>query len=146
MLSRAPTDATSCASCVRAPCGGEALLRRLLRPLVVLELWSVLSMLGCAPAVVQRALPSPVVTRQEEQIDPKLLEAVRGEADGDAYRVGPGDTLLVAVYGHPELSISTYTTTGISSGRPVGLLIDNDGSIQFPLIGSVKVAGKTREE
>ena len=103
-------------------------------------------MLACAPAVVQRALPSPVVARQEEQIDPKLLEAARGEADGDAYRVGAGDTLLVAVYGHPELSISTYTSMGMSSGRPVGLLIDNDGSIQFPLIGSVKVAGKTREE
>jgi polysaccharide export outer membrane protein len=103
-------------------------------------------MLACAPVVVRHTLPSAVVSRQEETLDPKLLESVLGERDGDAYRVGPGDTLLVAVYGHPELSLTTYMLPGVQTGRPVGLLIDNDGSIQFPLIGSVKVAGKTSEE
>jgi protein involved in polysaccharide export with SLBB domain len=32
------------------------------------------------------------------------------------------------------------------SGRMAGLVIDNDGTIQFPLVGSVPVAGKTAEQ
>jgi polysaccharide export outer membrane protein len=107
---------------------------------------STTSVLGCAPAVVRTRLPSPVVWKKEESLDPGLLQQMLGERDGEAYRVGPGDTLLVAVYEHPELSLSTYSNAGGSGGRPVGLVIDNDGTIQFPLIGSVKVAGKSSEE
>ena len=103
-----------------------------------------LNMTACAPAVQHRTLPSPVVSRQAETLDPKLLEELLGERDGDAYRVGAGDTLLVAVYGHPELSLASYAS--VAPGRQVGLLIDNDGSMQFPLIGTVNVAGKTAEE
>jgi polysaccharide export outer membrane protein len=105
---------------------------------------SVIAMLACAPAVQRRTLPSAIVSRQEETLDPALLQEIMGERDGDPYRVGAGDTLLVAVYGHPELSLASYA--GMNTGRPVGLVIDNDGSIQFPLIGTVKVAGKTSEE
>jgi len=67
--------------------------------------------------------------------------------DGEAYRVGPGDALLVAVYNHPELSIAAYAGGLMqSSARGAGFLVDNDGSIQFPLIGTVPVAGKTTAE
>jgi polysaccharide export outer membrane protein len=103
-----------------------------------------LSMFACAPAVQHRTLPSAVVSHKEETLDPALLEEVFGERDGDAYHVGAGDTLLVAVYGHPELSLASYAT--VQPGRQVGLLIDNDGSIQFPLIGTVNVAGRSAEE
>jgi len=111
---------------------------------------------GCAtqdlkPVVANRVLPSPVVSRTEEVLDPQLLEAAAGDEDGRPYRIGPGDTLLVAVYNHPELALSTYagsmgaaaTTT---NGRTAGLYVDTDGTIQFPLIGSVQVAGKTAEQ
>jgi polysaccharide export outer membrane protein len=109
------------------------------------------SAIGCAstPAVVATALPSPVISYKEERLDPKLLEAEAGEADGDAYRVGPGDTILVAVYMHPELSIAPYagtTTGGVNYSRLAGLVVDNDGTAQFPLIGSLKVAGRTSNE
>ncbi|MGC4089021.1 MAG: polysaccharide biosynthesis/export family protein [Polyangiaceae bacterium] len=99
--------------------------------------------------MVAKPLPSPVLSFKEEQLDPKLLEAEQGEADGDPYKVGPGDTVLVAVYMHPELSIAPYvgTTTGATnSSRLAGLVVDNDGTAQFPLIGSLKVAGKTSNE
>lgn len=105
--------------------------------------------LGCGSAAVKvKPLPSPVVSRQLEALDPALLDDTIGGREGEAYRVGPGDTVLVAVYGHPELSIAPYggTSFGSQGGRLSGLLIDNDGTIQFPLIGSVKVAGKTSEE
>jgi polysaccharide export outer membrane protein len=110
---------------------------------------------GCAaqtthPVTATKALPSPVVSRNDEVLDPHLLDAVSGEEDGKPYRVGPGDTLLVAVYNHPELAIATYAgtmgATASPSGRTTGLYIDNDGTLQFPLIGTVRVAGKTTEE
>lgn len=113
------------------------------------------ALLGCVlvacasnPPVIRQALPSPVVSRQREVLDPSLLAAAMGEQPGEAYRVGPGDTLLVAVYGHPELSISPYggSLGGGQGGRLSGLVIDNDGTIQFPLIGSVKVAGTTSDQ
>jgi len=101
------------------------------------------------PVVASRLLPSPVVSRDEESLDPRLLDA-GGEEDGKPYRIGPGDTLLVAVYNHPELAIATYAgaiaAAPSATGRTAGLYVDNDGTIQFPLIGSVHVAGKTSEE
>jgi polysaccharide export outer membrane protein len=99
--------------------------------------------------VVARSLPSAVTEHGREALEPSALEDGSSEKEGDPYRVGAGDTLLVAVYGHPELSMAPYTGgAGMSaqSGRLAGLVIDNDGTIQFPLIGSVQVAGKSGEE
>ncbi len=101
------------------------------------------------PVVASRLLPSPVVSRDDESLDPRLLDA-SGDEDGKPYRIGPGDALLVAVYNHPELAIATYAGAVAAApsptGRTAGLYVDNDGTIQFPLIGSVHVAGKTSEE
>jgi polysaccharide export outer membrane protein len=91
-------------------------------------------------------MPSAVLSRTDAQLDPALLQAAIGEREGDAYQLGPGDTLLVAVYGHPELSIAPFIpggSLGAQGGRPVGLLVDNDGSVQLPLIGRLVVSGKT---
>lgn len=104
---------------------------------------------GSRPAVMARSLPSPIVNHRQEVLDPQLVAEIVGEREGDAYRVGPGDTLLVAVYGHPELSIAPYAGMGsltAGASRLSGLAIDNDGTIQFPLIGTVQVAGKTSAE
>jgi len=106
---------------------------------------------GCAKPVVRRTLPSAVISLDRDALDPEVVKArldpgvMTGEPDGVAYRVGPGDTVLVAVYGHPELSIASYgggSVLGAQNVRNVGLVVDNDGSIQFPLIGAVQVAGK----
>jgi polysaccharide export outer membrane protein len=94
-------------------------------------------------------MPSAVRSQSESKLDPALLAAAVGERDGDAYRLGPGDSLLVAIYGHPELSITPFVPAGMAGpqgNRPVGLLIDNDGSLQLPLIGRVVVAGQTSEQ
>ena len=101
---------------------------------------------GSRPAVVAKSLPSPIKVHREEVLDRQVVADIVGERDGEAYRVGAGDTLLVAVYGHPELSIAPYAGVGsitASNSRLSGLAIDNDGTIQFPLIGTVQVAGKT---
>jgi polysaccharide export outer membrane protein len=105
---------------------------------------------GCGrPAVTVHQIPSAVLSRRDAELDPELLTAAVGEREGDAYRMGPGDTLLVAVYGHPELSIAPFIPSGAAGaqgGRPTGLLVDNDGSVQLPLIGRVDVNGQTSEQ
>lgn len=104
------------------------------------------------PVVISKSLPSPIVAEKEEVLDTPLFQkgSEGEEKDGEAYRVGAGDTLLVAVYNHPELAISAYAGTGVAgsspTGRAAGLYVDNDGTIQFPLIGSANVAGKTLAE
>ncbi|HEY5955124.1 MAG TPA: polysaccharide biosynthesis/export family protein, partial [Polyangiaceae bacterium] len=106
--------------------------------------------LGCAskPVVKVTQLPSAVRSQQAEGIPRELLDASIGGKDGDAYRVGPGDTVLIAVYGHPELSLSQYAggSLNVQGARLAGLVVDNDGTIQLPLVGSVQVAGKTSDE
>ena len=103
---------------------------------------------GSRPPVIARQLPSSVVSHKAETLEPKAMAEWLGEAEGEAYHVGPGDTLLVAVYNHPELSIAPYVgfANGSAGGRASGLSVDNDGTIQFPLIGSVQVAGKTSDQ
>lgn len=104
---------------------------------------------ACArtPPVVATRLPSAVRSQQATRIPPELLDATIGGKEGEAYRVGPGDTVMVAVYGHPELSIAQYAgMTYAPSGRLAGLVVDNDGTVQLPLVGSIPVAGKTTNE
>jgi polysaccharide biosynthesis/export protein len=114
--------------------------------------WSAVGLLvcGCAssPSVTVRELPSAIMSRGHETLAATTADDEGGADDGGPYRVGPGDTVLVAVYGHPELSIAPYSGGSVSaqSGRLGGLVVDNDGSIQFPLIGSVQVAGKSGDE
>lgn len=101
---------------------------------------------GSPPPVQIKPLPSAVRSAKQERLDPRVFEQAVGELPSDAYRVGPGDSLLVAVYGHPELSIATYAGAGVGGSRAAGFVVDNDGTIQLPLIGSVKVAGKSLEQ
>ena len=132
---------------------------RLLTCLVALVV--ALSAAACRPDIVASALPSPVIEYEGQELDQstvrKLLDPTASAAeqadpnegfeDGTPYRVGPGDSLLVAVYGHPELSIASYAGSLLqASGRTAGFVVDNDGTLQFPLIGTVPVAGKTVAE
>lgn len=106
----------------------------------------VLASVACSrPPVVSKALPSPILAHKKDELAPPVADEPGGEMDGQAYRIGPGDAMLVAVYGHPELSIAAYAgqALNVAGGRGSGLVIDNDGTAQFPLIGTVHVAGKT---
>lgn len=100
------------------------------------------------PPVVVKPLPSPVLAHRAEVLDPAIVAQAIGDSGNRAYQIGPGDTVLVAVYRHPELSITYYTgsTSNTAGARLSGLVVDNDGTIQFPLMGSVQVAGKTADQ
>lgn len=60
-----------------------------------------------------------------------------------SYQIQPGDTLLVTVWDHPELTAPAGTqATAASNGR----LVYPDGTMFYPYVGTLKVEGMTIEE
>lgn len=89
-----------------------------------------------------------------QNIDTISLAASRGLYDA---RIMPKDQLTITVLTtNPEASapfnLSVSNTVGTSgqlaanSGSLQGYLVDNDGNINFPIIGTIHVAGKTKTE
>ena len=68
-----------------------------------------------------------------------------------AYVIGNGDLLSILVWNYPELNIAAAGAQALSSsGLPVrgaqspsAYVVDQDGQIQFPYVGAIKVAGLT---
>jgi polysaccharide biosynthesis/export protein len=78
---------------------------------------------------------------------------------GEGYRVGVGDIIGVTIWNHPELSSGnggapaavpeTASGPGVDGGLEIatgGQRVGNDGTIFFPTVGRVQVAGKTTGE
>lgn len=88
-------------------------------------------------------------------ITPKLLAMDRASAEAAAmppallayqpepYRIGAGDSLFITVWEHPELtSPAGPQQATLANGR----LVRSDGTLFYPYVGSLKVAGMTIEE
>lgn len=61
----------------------------------------------------------------------------------ETYRIGPGDVLQIVVWEHPELSIPAGSQQQTEAN---GRLVYPDGSLFFPYVGTIQVAGKTLSE
>jgi len=74
------------------------------------------------------------------------------------YAIDSGDVLSIVVWDHPELTNSAMVATGMPGGTgadtsnsvtaapPAGFIVDQDGMIQFPYAGALKVSGLTADQ
>lgn len=90
-------------------------------------------------------------------IDLQLIDKLRHDQLGSApqvptsriydakydYLIGPGDILTVIVYDHPELTIPAGKER---SAAESGNVVHSDGTIFYPYIGIVDVAGRTTRD
>jgi len=60
------------------------------------------------------------------------------------YKIVPNDRLSILFYNHPELSTRDIRSA-ITAGR-IGILVNPDGTVTMPLIGTIKIAGLTVQE
>jgi polysaccharide export outer membrane protein len=88
-------------------------------------------------------------------ITPKLLAMNRASNEAatlpaalldyqpQAYQIGAGDTLYITVWDHPELTAPAGSQQAtIANGR----LVRSDGTLFYPYVGTLKVAGMTIEQ
>jgi polysaccharide biosynthesis/export protein len=69
---------------------------------------------------------------------------VQNEIDNYEYHIDKGDMLHITVYDHPELTNPSGSNN--NNIQNSGIIVENDGTIYYPYIGKVQVAGLTVDQ
>jgi len=111
------------------------------------------------------ALDSASLSRLSASVDSDVLRNAMPPVRGaPTYRVESGDTLRVIVWDRPELNNPGFSSLGASivsvgtlgttnspvasaAGNldPIGRVVQSDGTIYYPYVGKIKVAGETTD-
>ncbi|SDH14447.1 polysaccharide export outer membrane protein [Paraburkholderia phenazinium] len=69
-------------------------------------------------------------------------------AESGPYKIGPGDVLQITVWDHPELAAAQGQPVAPTrpSDAALGFLVDHEGNLQFPYVGTLHVAGDSAEQ
>lgn len=103
---------------------------------------------GAPPGALMTISPQLIHEQKVSYAIPVQQEVRSLFAEGEPYRIGPGDILNIVVWNHPELAL-TAAGVGALSGAPGtpdvsnGYNVSPEGYIQFPFVGVVKVSGMT---
>ncbi len=125
----------------------------------VLAMLACLAMAGCVPGQtasldVRAADTNPdyvhlvpitpqVIAREDTANAPEAVPPALLGYQPQAYQIGPGDTLYITVWNHPEL---TSPAGNQNQAAANGRVVQADGSIYYPFAGKVQAAGKTIEQ
>ncbi len=103
--------------------------------------------------------PQVIAAQMRADLDRQNADPLAASSDDTPYRVGVGDIIGVTIWNHPELSSGNGVSGAAlpdagsaaqgSGGEQVasgGQRVANDGTIFFPTLGRIQVAGKTTSE
>jgi polysaccharide export outer membrane protein len=96
------------------------------------------------PDYVQLVPITPQVIAAQKAANPPMeIPAALLDYQPQGYQIGPGDTLYITVWNHPEL---TSPAGNQQQAAANGRVVQPDGSIFYPFAGKVQAAGKTIEQ
>lgn len=121
---------------------------------VIVSLVGLMSGCALAPGMRMKESEAPVdvvrisadlIARQADARarEDVLLADPQGDAPIEPYRVAPHDVLQVTVWAHPELTVPTGQ---FRSPEENGIPVLVDGTLFYPYVGVIEVAGKTLRE
>ena len=96
-------------------------------------------------SMVEMVQITPKLLAQDQAVKASNVEIPQTLLDytPENYRIGANDALFITVWDHPELTVpGGQQQTNEANAR----VVRDDGTLFYPFIGNVQVAGKTLEE